>query len=181
MSSWMAAVRVRARTPGCPRPTGCSSFAPRLVDQHSAAAFAVPRKRLMHLPNTEGQHRRPRPHIPPTGQNLGQHFNPLQLSRHPHRHQDHPNRTFQLGREVTFLLGSYRMTVQNLSYQASDVHCKQLTSTLPLYLRWNHDVFGQPPLYRGLGFDLDRLACGRVVPRSGRRAESSPICLDAAP
>lgn len=34
-----------------------------------------------------------------------------------HRYQAHPCRTFQLGRGVTFLLGRYMQTSQNISYQ----------------------------------------------------------------
>lgn len=68
--------------------------------------MTVARQQAVHLPNTDGQDRRPRHHIPPTSENLTQRFDPLQLPS-THRHQTHPDRTFKLDREVTFLLESY--------------------------------------------------------------------------
>ena len=85
------------------------------MDQRAAATLTVPRQQPVHLPNTDCQYGRPRHHIPPTGYNLGQHFNPLQLPS-THRHQAHAFQTFQLGRGVTFLLGR-TCTVHNMCYR----------------------------------------------------------------
>ena len=55
------------------------------------------------------QHRSRRNLPSPPGKNFRQYFNALQILR-THRFQAHPCRTFQLGREVTFLLGSFAST-----------------------------------------------------------------------
>ena len=86
------------------------------MNQRSAATFTVAPKQSMYLPDIHGQDRRPKHHVPSTSQNLSQHFDPLQLPS-THRHQAHAFQTFQLGREVTFLLGRYNSAVHKMRYR----------------------------------------------------------------
>lgn len=77
-----------------------------LVDQRASAAIAIPHQQPVHLAIADRQHRGCRSHASSPGQNFRQHLDALQIPR-THRYQAHAFRTFQLGREVIFLLGSY--------------------------------------------------------------------------
>ena len=86
------------------------------MDQSTAAAIAIAHQQPVRLPNAHPQHSCRGPSRPPPTKNFRQHFNALQVFQ-THRYQAHAFQTFQLGREVTFLLGSYTSTRQKMRYQ----------------------------------------------------------------
>ena len=76
------------------------------MNQGTTATIAVPHQQPVRLPYAQPQHCRRGPCRPPSTKNFRQNLYALQILQ-THRHQAHAFQTFQLGREVTFLLGSY--------------------------------------------------------------------------